>query len=67
MVIINCPDCNELIRLPDDADGNTIQCLKCKSILLIREKRVGTPDYYNIAETKLRNAALPLQSERPDL
>jgi len=41
MVIINCPDCNELIRLPDDAGGNTIQCLKCKSIILIHEQPVG--------------------------
>ena len=67
MFIIMCPDCNEVIRLPDDAGGITLQCLRCNSIILFREKRLGVPDYYNIVETKVRNAALQLQSRRPDL
>ena len=67
MLIINCPDCNEFIRLPDDAGGNTIQCLRCKSIILIREKRIGAPDFYGNAEAKALIAASPWQSRWPDL
>jgi len=67
MVIINCLDCNELIRLPDDAGGNMIQCLRCKSIILIREKCVGAPDFYNNADPKAGKPVLPLLSRRPDL
>ncbi|HEV3143260.1 MAG TPA: hypothetical protein VGZ47_05175 [Gemmataceae bacterium] len=38
MFIVNCANCNEPLRLPDDAAGKTIRCLKCKVIILVPEK-----------------------------
>jgi len=53
MVFIKCLDCGELIRLPEDAKGNAIQCLRCKSIIQVGEQPIGALVDSSGAETGL--------------
>jgi LSD1 subclass zinc finger protein len=53
MFVVNCAGCDQLLRLPDDAAGQTIRCVKCKAIILIPENpNTGDePSYSSLAET----------------
>jgi LSD1 subclass zinc finger protein len=38
MFIINCACCKHPLKLPDDAAGKMIRCLKCKTVILIPKR-----------------------------
>jgi LSD1 subclass zinc finger protein len=54
MFIVHCANCNEPLRLPDDAAGKTIRCLKCMAIIMVSERLPSAepPGHFTGAETK---------------
>jgi LSD1 subclass zinc finger protein len=45
MFSVNCANCNELLRLPDDAAGKSIRCLKCQAAIHLPVNPVKTSGY----------------------
>jgi len=35
MFILKCPLCQTALRLPDEAAGKSINCLKCKGVITV--------------------------------
>jgi LSD1 subclass zinc finger protein len=47
MFIIICGNCNEPLRLPDEAAGKAVRCLKCKEVIMLPPDPAKISGYSN--------------------